>query len=67
VLAGFRASHDEMMRLVASLSGRQLLTPGCYSWTRKNALITYLGPNLASHYRWAIRHIRRWRKACGRG
>ena len=59
----FDESHRKMMALAASLSEKQLLTPGYFEWTRKNPLTTYLSPNLGSHYRWAIRHIRRWKKA----
>jgi hypothetical protein len=63
VLAAFQESHRKMLALIESLSEKQLLTPGYFAWTRTNPLTTYLSPNLGSHYRWAIRHIRRWRRA----
>jgi len=59
----FEKSHKKMMALAGSLTEKQLLTPGYFAWTRKNPLTSYLSPNLGSHYRWAIRHIRRWKKA----
>jgi hypothetical protein len=59
----FRDSHSEMMKLILSLSEKQLLTRSYYEWTRKNALITYLGPNMGSHYRWAMKHLHRWKRA----
>jgi uncharacterized protein (TIGR03083 family) len=62
VLEAFRESHRKMLALVEALSEEQLLTPGYFAWTRTNPLTTYLSPNLGSHYRWAIRHIRRWRR-----
>jgi hypothetical protein len=63
VVAAFEGSHGKIMGLIDSLSGKQLLTPGYFKWARDNPLTTYLGPNTCSHYRWAIRHIRRWKKA----
>ena len=63
VLAAFEESHRKMTNLVDSLSEKELLTPGYLPWTRKNPLTSYLSPNLGSHYRWPIRHIRRWKKA----
>jgi len=62
VLRAFRDSHERMMQLIESLSDEQLLTPGYFGWTRWNPLTTYLGPNTCSHYRWAIRHIQRWKR-----
>jgi hypothetical protein len=59
----FKNSHERIMKLIASLSEEQLLTPGYFGWTRDNPLTTYLAPNTCSHYRWAIRHIRRWKRA----
>jgi hypothetical protein len=49
-----------MMALIESLSEKQLLAPEYFSWTNKYPLTTYLAPNTCSHYRWAVRHIRRW-------
>lgn len=65
VVSAFRDSHRRMMALIDSLSEKQLLAPGYFSWTNEYPLTTYLGPNTCSHYRWAIRHIRRWRRATG--
>ena len=62
VVRRFEASHRKMLNLIESLAETQLLSPGYFAWTRKNAVITYLSPNMASHYRWAMGHIRKWKK-----
>ena len=62
VRSSFEDSHRKMLKLIESLSEKQLLTPGYFPWMRKNAVITYLSPNMASHYRWAMGHIRKWKK-----
>jgi len=65
VMDAFRDSHNRMIKLIASLSERQLLTPGYFVWARDNPLTTYFAPNTCSHYRWANRHIRRWKRKTG--
>jgi hypothetical protein len=62
VIGEFRHFHEQLMKLINSLSEKELLSPGHFAWCRKNPLTTYLAPNTCSHYRWAIRHIRRWRR-----
>ena len=46
-----------------SLSTGQLLDAGHYEWTGKHPLTTYIGPNTASHYRFAVNVVKRWLKA----
>jgi hypothetical protein len=60
VRADFDSGYRRILRLVEALSAGALLEPGHFSWTGKHALATYLGPNTASHYRFAIRVIKRW-------
>ncbi len=60
VKAKFRKTHNEIMTLIKTLSEEQLLKPGYFSWTTKYPLTTYLHPNTSGHYRWAIKHIKRW-------
>lgn len=62
VKTSFRKSHNEIMSLIRKLSDEQLLKPGYFSWTTKYPLTTYLHPNTSGHYRWAIKHIKRWLK-----
>jgi len=58
----FSRSYVEIVELVEGLPEDALLEPGHFSWTRKNALVAYLGPNTASHYRFATKVLRRWMK-----
>jgi hypothetical protein len=52
-------SHEQMLNLVASLSEDEIFSPGRFSWTRKNALSTYLIPCTSSHYHWARTEMRK--------
>ncbi|REJ76367.1 MAG: DfsB family protein [Acidobacteria bacterium] len=54
------SGHTEILALVEKLTPAQLLEPGHFEWTRKYPLTTYLGPNTASHYRFANKVIDRW-------
>jgi len=58
----FDFSYLEILEVAMSLSEPAIMTRGHFSWTRKNALVTYLGANTASHYRTATKIIRRWLK-----
>jgi hypothetical protein len=58
----FDAEFNQILEIVESLSPRQLLEPGHFRWTGKNSLATYLAPNTASHYRFALKAIKRWLK-----
>jgi hypothetical protein len=53
-------SHREVLDLARELSPEDLLDPGRFAWTRTNALVTYLGANTASHYRFAQKVLKRW-------
>jgi hypothetical protein len=52
-----------ILQIVESLSTKQLLEPGQFEWTGKHPLTTYIGPNTASHYRFALKVIKRWLKS----
>lgn len=58
----FDRSFDEVLGLAKSLSENELLEPGQFEWTGKNALTTYLGANTCSHYRTASKIIKRWQR-----
>lgn len=58
--AELEASHAEVLQLARRSSAAELFTPGRFPWTGKNALVTYLGANTASHYRFACKVLRRW-------
>jgi hypothetical protein len=63
VRADFDAGYEEILRLVERLSPESLLTPGYFAWTGKYPLTTYLAPDTASHYRFAIKVIKRWQRS----
>ena len=56
----FDAGYRRILGLVEQLPEEALLTPGHYAWTGKFPLTTYLGANTASHYRFAIKVLKRW-------
>jgi hypothetical protein len=60
LLRQLEVSHGEVLTLAESLSEEQLLQAGHFAWTRDNALVTYLGANTASHYRFASKVLKRW-------
>lgn len=63
VRAKFRASHQQMIDLIESLPENDLLAPGCFSWTGKHNLATFIDANTGSHYRWASTGLRKQIKA----
>jgi hypothetical protein len=56
----FDRSYRQILALARRLSPADLLVPGRMTWTGKLPLSAYLGPNSASHYRFATRVLRRW-------
>jgi len=62
VWTDFDSGYSRIVHIVEALSPQQLLRPGQFPWTGKHPLTTYLGPNTASHYRFATKVIKRWLK-----
>lgn len=62
IRAEFDSEFNQIVEIVEALSPQQLLEPGHFRWTGKNPLATYLAPNTASHYRFALKVIERWLK-----
>lgn len=60
VVADFNEGYERILTVVNSLSDDQLLKPGSFAWTGAYPLTTYLGPNTASHYRFASKALKRW-------
>jgi len=58
----FDSGYKRIVEIVEALSPEQLLEPGHYEWTGKHPLTTYIGPNTASHYRFALKVVKRWLK-----
>ena len=66
VWAEFSNTYAAILEIVTRLSERDLLEPGRFPWTGENAIVTYLGANTSSHYRFATKVLRRWlRRAPG--
>lgn len=65
VWADFTSTHRQIVQLVDALSPGQLLAPGHFAWTGTHPLATYLGPNTASHYRFATKVLERWQRTGG--
>jgi hypothetical protein len=62
VRAWFERGYGSICRIVDAATPAQLFTPGVFAWTGRNGLVTYLGANTASHYRFARKVIERWRR-----
>jgi hypothetical protein len=60
-------SHREVLSLASRLTEKELLKPGSFAWTKKNGLVTYLGANTSSHYRFARKVLQRWLRATQSG
>jgi hypothetical protein len=60
VRADFDQGYRRILRVGEGLLPAQLLVPGHFPWTGRHGLVTYLGANTASHYRFAIKAIKRW-------
>ena len=54
-----KRSHGRVMKTVHGLTEKQLMEPGHFDWTGKNPIASYIVPNTASHYRWAIKKIKK--------
>ncbi len=60
VRAEFESGYSRIVHIVEALTPQQLLRPGHFAWTGKHPVATYIGPNTASHYRFAIKVIKRF-------
>ena len=54
-----KLSYGRVVKLVDGLSEEEFNQPGHFKWTGNNALASYIIPNTVSHYRWAIRKIKK--------
>ncbi|MCQ3928867.1 MAG: hypothetical protein DPW16_00280 [Chloroflexi bacterium] len=63
VLGDFYASHRRMLEAIGEMSAEEMFTPGYYKWTKKLPFVSYLGSCTSSHYNWANKEIRKWKKS----
>lgn len=63
VLQDYHAFHQKMLDLMEEVSDRDFVTVGRFAWAGPTwTLSDYVRANTASHYRWACKHIRKWKK-----
>ncbi len=62
VQARLERAHLELLTLVDNASEEELLTPSVHRWTGSSQLATYIAANSSSHYRAAIRFLKRWKR-----
>ena len=65
VLDDFETSFEEVESVLRGLSEAELFQPGHFTWTGKNGLVIYAGANTASHYRFALKVLKRWQRRRG--
>lgn len=59
VVADYRAFHQRMLDLIAEVPDDDFVAVGRYAWAGPTwSLSDYVRANTASHYRWAIKHLR---------
>jgi hypothetical protein len=64
ILAEFRAGHDRLVKITQRFDDADLVTPHRYAWTGPTwAVANHIRANTASHYRWALKHFKRWLNA----
>lgn len=56
-------SHQALMDLVATFSEEELFTKKYFSWTGSTSLGSYCASSMSSHYEWALKKIRQYKKA----
>ncbi len=64
VLNDYRSHHDHIVALIETLSDKDLVTLGRFSWTGPSwTLSDFFRANTIAHYLWARTRIRRWCRA----
>lgn len=60
----YESHHASMLDLIDSLTDKELVSVEAFPWAGKKwAMSDYIRANTASHYRWASKHIRKWKRA----
>lgn len=58
-----RTSHDDVLERVQALSNEELFTKKYFSFTGTTSLGSYAVSATSSHYEWAIKKIRKYKKS----
>lgn len=56
------SSHDAVLAVIRSYDDDDLFTKRRYPWTRSTSVGAYMVSATSSHYDWATKLIRKWRK-----
>lgn len=57
-----KASHKKIMAVIKQHTDPELFTKKKYAWTGSTSLGSYLISNTSSHYDWAHKLIKKWKK-----
>jgi hypothetical protein len=63
VVANLRESHAQVREVIASYGEDDLFEKRRYRWTGSTSVGSYAVSATTSHYDWAMRHLKRSRKA----
>lgn len=58
-----KESHEEVLALVHQHSEEEIFTKKYYKWTKTSHLASYFISNLSSHYNWAIKKIKKYKRS----
>lgn len=59
-------SHDEVMKVIENFSNEELFTKKYFSWTGTTSLGSYCVSATSSHYDWAMKKIKKYKKTLGK-
>lgn len=58
-----KGSHKKVMEVIESHSNEELFEKKRYKWTGNNAMGAYFASATSSHYDWAMKHLKRYKKS----
>ncbi|MBL1226705.1 ClbS/DfsB family four-helix bundle protein [Enterococcus sp. BWR-S5] len=64
-LSLLKESHDKVMKLAEGFSNEELFAKKVFPWVGGSTLGSYFVSTTASHYDWAIKKIRKYKKSIG--
>ena len=56
-------SHKEVTNIIKSHSNEELFEKKQYKWTGNNAMGAYFASSTSSHYDWAMKHLKRYKRS----
>ena len=59
-------SHKKIIKLIETFSSEKLFTKGTFSWTGGTTLGSYCISTTSSHYDWAMKKIKKYKKELGK-